>query len=255
MTSLRKRLAEMTTEQVDKVLSRGKPVVALLPVGSVEPHGPHLPLATDTLISEAAAARAVEQLAAAGVTALIAPAIPYGVTCFAVGFAGAVSVAAEPLTAFLRAVIRGYLDAGFAHVCLVNNHLEPAHDHAVRAALVELPAGAASVACPLTRRWARTLSPEFKSGACHAGQYETSLVLAVAPEAVDWTAAALLPDRAESLSTGIRSGQQSFLEMGLDRAYTGAPASATAQEGEATLELLATMISTEVTEALAKRVS
>jgi creatinine amidohydrolase len=253
MTSLRMRLGDMTTEQVDAALSASRPLVALVPVGSVEPHGPHLPLATDTLISEAAAARAVEQLASAGLTALLAPSIPYGVTCFASGFAGAVSVAAEPLTAFLRAVVRGYLDAGFAHVCLVNNHLEPAHDAAVRAAVAEVPAGFASVACPLRRRWARTLSPEFKSGACHAGQYETSLVLAIAPEAVDWTSAAMLPDRAESLSEGIQAGRQSFLEMGLDRAYTGSPAGASAQEGEATLELLASMISAEVTEALAKK--
>jgi hypothetical protein len=63
----------------------------------------------------------------------------------------------------------------------------------------------------------------------------------------------MLPDRAESLSEGIQAGRQSFLEMGLDRAYTGSPAGASAQEGEATLELLASMISAEVTEALAKK--
>jgi len=51
------------------------------------------------------------------------------------GFAGAISVPAQALTAFLRAVAEATLAAGFAHVCLINNHLEPAHDAAVRAAV------------------------------------------------------------------------------------------------------------------------
>jgi creatinine amidohydrolase len=245
------RLADLTTEHVRAALTTGRRAVALVPVGSVEPHGPHLPLATDTLISDAAAARAVPLLEAAGLAAFVAPAVPYGVTLFAEGFAGAVSVPAEALTAFLAAVVRGHLAAGFAHVCLVNNHLEPAHDAAVRAAIGGLPAGAASVACPLTRRWARTLSAEFKSGACHAGEYETSLVLAAAPDCVDGAAAAALPDVATSLSEGIKAGKTTFRAMGLDRAYTGAPARATAAEGEEMLGRLAAMIAAEVTEALA----
>ena len=247
------RLGELTTERVRLALAAGRPVVALVPVGSVEPHGPHLPLATDTIISEAAAERAVARLAGEGVTAFVAPAVPYGVTRFAEGFAGAVSVPAEVLTAFLGAVVDGYLETGFAHVCLVNNHLEPAHDAAVRAAVTARP-GRASVACPLTRRWARTLSAEFKSGACHAGEYETSLLLAAAPETVDRGAAAGLPDIAVSLSEGIKAGKASFRAMGLEQAYTGAPARATAEEGEAMLEKLAAMIAAEVTEALATRV-
>ena len=115
-------LAAMTTDAVRAALDAG-PVVVLVPVGSVEPHGPHLPLGTDTIIGEAAAARAASLLGAEGVQALVAPSLPYGVTRFAEGFAGAVSVPAEALTPFLRAIVCGYLEAGFAHVCLVNNHL------------------------------------------------------------------------------------------------------------------------------------
>lgn len=251
-----RRLAELTTESL-KALLGSHAVVALVPVGSVEPHGPHLPLGTDTVISEAAILHAAQLLEnepiATGlpIAALLAPAIPYGVTCFAEGFAGAISVPAEALTAFARAVVAGHLATGFSHVCLVNNHLEPAHDAAVRAAVVGFPAGRASVACPLSRRWGRTLSPEFKSGACHAGRYETSLVLAAAPRTVDLVAARALPDLEMSLSDGIKAGKNSFLAMGLDQAYTGAPARATAEEGTDLLGRLATMIAVEVREALA----
>jgi creatinine amidohydrolase len=244
------RLGDLTTDGLRDALATGAPAAALVPVGSVEPHGPHLPLATDTLIGEAAAERAVVRLAAEGVTAFVAPAVPYGVTRFAEGFAGAISIPADVLTSFLRAVVEGYLAAGLAHVCLVNNHLEPAHDAAVRAAVLGIPAGRASVACPLARRWARTLSPEFKSGACHAGRYETSLVLAAAPGAVDEAARASLPDLEVSLSQGIQAGKTSFLAMGMDRAYTGAPARATEAEGDDMLDRLAAMIAAEVTEAL-----
>ena len=249
------RLAEMTTEAVSALLARGRPVAVLLPVGSVEPHGPHLPLATDTLISDAAAARATALLEDRRIPSVLAPPVPYGVTDFAAGFAGAVSVPAPALTAFLRAVIEAHLGAGFAHVCLVNNHLEPAHDAAVRAAIAGLPDGSASVACPLTRRWGRTLSAEFKSGACHAGQYETSLVLAANPTLVDAARAHTLPQVNVSLSEGIQSGKHTFREMGMDSAYAGSPAAASAEEGEALYAALAAMVAGEVEEALSRRTS
>src|SRR5690606_26872049 len=137
---------------------------------------PHLALATDTIISRAAIERACDRLDDGTIAPLIAPAVPYGVTDYASDFAGAVSIPAAVLTPFLRAVVEGLLAQGFAHVCLVNNHLEPEQDRAVRAAIDGIAAGRASVASPLTRRWGRTLSAEYKSGACHAGRYETSIV-------------------------------------------------------------------------------
>lgn len=243
-------LAACTTERLRGLLAEG--LVALLPVGSVEPHGPHLPLATDTLISEAACVRAAELLAAGSPPrpALIAPALPYGVTDYAAGFAGAVSIPGAALVAYLAAVVDSLLAAGFAHVCVVNNHLEPAHDAAVRAVLDEARRGRVSVACPLTRRWARTLTAEFKSGACHAGRYETSIVLAAAPELVTPERLAL-PEVPVSLSQEIAAGRTTFVAMGLERAYAGAPALASADEGRATIERLAEMICGEIEGALA----
>jgi len=110
--------------------------------------------------------------------------------------------------------------------------------------------GRASVACPLARRWARTLSDEFKTGACHAGQYETSMVMAEAPWLVDEAERAALPEVAVSLSDKLRAGVTDFMDMGLVRAYAGAPARATAAEGEELLGRLAVMVATEVREAL-----
>lgn len=243
-------LAACTTEQLRARLAAG--AIALVPVGSVEPHGPHLPLATDTLISEAACVRAAELLAAAAPprVGLVAPAVPYGVTDFAAGFAGAVSIPAAALVAYLEAVVDALLAAGFLHVCLVNNHLEPAHDAAVRAVVTDARRGRVSVACPLTRRWARTLTAEFKSGACHAGRYETSIVLAAAPELVA-PERSTLPEVPVSLSQEIAAGRTTFAAMGLERAYAGAPAQASADEGRDSIERLAEMICGEIEGALA----
>ncbi len=245
-----RRLAELTYEEVAMLVAGGRAVV-LVPVGSVEPHGPHLPLDTDTAISETCAARAVDRLEADGVRAVIAPSVPYGVTEYARGFSGAIGVPADALTSMLRAIAAKLLDCGFVHVSFVNNHLEPAHDAAVRAAIVGLPEGAASVACPLTRRWGRTLSDEFKRGDCHAGRYETSLVLAA--ERPVRAGFMDLPRVALSLSDAIKAGKDGFVEIGMDRAYTGAPAEATKEEGEDLYERLVTMVVSEVTEGLAKR--
>ena len=249
-------LADLTTEELAIVLSAGG-AVALLPVGSTEPHGPHLPLSTDALLSEEACRRAAGALRAQGRPALVAPSIPYGVTRYARDFRGAVGVSPATLTALVSDVVRALLDDGFVHVVLVNNHLEPEHVHALEGA-VGLVSGERGPECisfanQLGKRWGRTLTDEFKRGDCHAGRYETSLVLAANPALVRGELAQQLPAVSISLSREIKlAGGRDvrFAAIGMNRAYTGAPAEATRDEGDATYQKLVTMIVTEVTEHL-----
>jgi len=253
-------LGDFSTEALATFLegARAKDgAVALLPVGSTEPHGPHLPLSTDLLLSEEACRRAALALASRGVPALVAPSIAYGVTRYAAGFRGAIGVSEATLIALISDVVRALLDDGFVHVAIVNNHLEPEHVAAIEraAAAIATERGARHVSFPnqLTRRWGRTLTDEFKRGDCHAGRYETSLVLAVRPDLVESDAAALLAAVPVSLSKAIADANGApvrFSDIGMDRAYTGAPAEATAAEGETTYERLVEMIVTEVTEGL-----
>jgi creatinine amidohydrolase len=161
-----------------------------------------------------------------------------------------VSVPAAALTAYAGAVVDGFLAAGAAHVCLVNNHLEPDHDAAVRAVQRGRDARRVSVACPLAGRWARTLSDEFKRGECHAGRYETSLALARDPALVDEAARSGLAEVKVSLSDQLRAGVTTFAAMGLAAAYAGDPAAASAAEGDALFDRLADMIVGEVEGAL-----
>ena len=228
--------------------------VALLPVGSTEPHGPHLPLLTDVLISEETARRAAQRLAAHGVTALVLPPIAYSVTDFSKGFAGAIGLTRATTQSLVEEVSRSCLAQGFAAVCLVNSHLEPEHLSALReaAARVSTEMGRPVVFPDKTqRRWAATLTEEFRSGACHAGRYETSLVLASRPELVDEASRAGLPPNPVSIGRKIKEGAKSFLEAGGNQAYFGDPAAASPEEGESSFEALAAMVETAVLEATA----
>jgi len=232
-------IEKMNSPQFGALAETGTMIV-LLPVGSVEPHGPHMSLATDTVISVGACRAAALILEREGLTPVIAPPIPYGVTECAAAFPGAISVPAETLTAMVGAIADAYLAAGALHVCLVNNHLEPGQDAAITAAAAGRTS--VSVACPLQRQWGRTLTAEFKSGACHAGQYETSIILACDPSLVDYAKCSELPEVPISLSEKLGAGISDFEEMGLEQAYAGSPAAASATEGRTTLEALGAMI-------------
>lgn len=243
-------LARHTTASLEQLTTGKKGVIALVPVGSTEPHGPHLGLGTDVIISAAACLRACELLDKRGtMVGVIAPAISYGVTDCATGFAGAVSIPPSVLTAYIAAVVDGLLASGIRHVCLVNNHLEPAHDAAVRAVL-DGRGTKVSYACPLAKRWARTLSAEFKSGACHAGRYETSIVMAAAPELVTEALRERLSPVPISLSEKLKAGVTTFEAMGMELAYAGDPAAATVEEGEQMIQRLGDMVVGEILETM-----
>ena len=107
-----------------------------------------------------------------------------------------------------------------------------------------------SLACPLAKKWARTLSDEFKSGECHAGRYETSIMMAAAPEFVTEALRTRLPVVPISLSDKLREGVTTFEEMGMQAAYAGDPASASIEEGEALIQKLGEMVVGEVLETL-----
>jgi creatinine amidohydrolase len=250
------RIDESTTEELSVLLQTGQ-AIALVPVGSTEPHGPHLPLGTDAFLSEQACMVAAMRLLREGRPAVVAPTIAFGVTKYAAGFAGAIGIRGQTLIALLCDLGRALLDEGFGHVCFVNNHLEPAHVQAVRSAVdvVAAERGPSAVSFPnqLTKRWGRTLTDEFKSGACHAGRYETSLVEAARPELVRPTHRTL-PAVPISLSEAIKSrgdGAVTFAEIGMTRAYCGAPAEASREEGVAIYDRLAEMIVTEINEHIA----
>jgi creatinine amidohydrolase len=227
--------------------------VAVLPLGAIEAHGPHLPLATDVVIAEAMARAGGERLAARGFHPLLLPSMAYSAAPFAEGFPGTLSVSPAAATALLLDLARALTARGVAALAIANAHLDPAHLGSIAAAVAAareercLPV----VAPDLTRKpWASRLGEEFRSGACHAGRYEGSIVMAARPELVREEIRRALEANPVSLSTAIRAGTRTFEEAGGPRAYFGWPADATAAEGEATIAALGEILAEAVGEAL-----
>jgi creatinine amidohydrolase len=137
----------------------------VVPLGSVEQHGPHLPLGTDTAVAGAVAAGAADRLD----DVLLAPALPYGASGEHEGFPGTISIGTEALTGLL--VEYGRSACRWAgRVLVVNGH--GGNLDALRAAV------------PLLRSEGRDVAwfpCGVAGGDAHAGRTETSLMLHVEP--------------------------------------------------------------------------
>lgn len=227
----RYRLDRMTYEDARAILEAG--AYALLPCGATEAHGPHLPLSTDVIIAETGALWAADVLAREKIRALVLPPVAYSVTEYASEFPGTISLRPETCRAFLLDCIAGAVRSGFRGVVLCNAHLEPLHIETLSNAVADAKAQGLKAAFPdVTKKpHALRLGDEFKSGACHAGRYETSLVLAADPFIVRQDVALELPPNPTSLSRAIKQGKKTFLEAGGSKAYFGDPALATTAEG------------------------
>ena len=152
-------------------VAAGSPSVLLVPLGSCEQHGPHLPLDTDTRIAAAIARRAATRRA--GV--VVAPAVAYGASGEHQSFAGTLSIGTEALTTLLVELGRSAFAGARPHplVVFVNGH--GGNVWAVRRAVEVLQHEGHPVAS-----WA----PAVEGGDAHAGRTETSVLLAIAPELV-----------------------------------------------------------------------
>jgi creatinine amidohydrolase len=217
-------------------LVHGPTAVLLLPLGAVEAHGPHLPLSTDLLISLGVCRRTAARLEHdPDVRVLVLPPLPYGVTRYAAAFPGTISISEDTLRSLVTEICASLAAGGFERVVLVNNHFEPEQVRVLRD--TGLPY------LDLTRHAnAQRLTEEFRSGSCHAGRYETSLLLVEARETVDVGRMATLPANVVDMPAAIAAGSTDFLALGMPDAYCGAPADASADEGEATFETLTDML-------------
>lgn len=246
-----RQLAEMTWEDA-RDLDRVR-AIAVLPVGAIEAHGPHLPLGTDGLIAEAMARAGAARLEARGIPAVVLPVLPYSVADFAADFPGTISASASAMTALVADIARAVGRHGFRALAIANAHLDPGHLASLHAAQgAGDREGSVPIVFPdLTRRpWGSRLTEEFRSGACHAGRFEGSIVLAVRPDLVREDLRRVLQDVPISLSAAIAQGKRTFEEAGGPRAYFGAPAAATAEEGHDTIAILGTILADAVVEAL-----
>jgi creatinine amidohydrolase len=248
-------LADLSWTRVRDLLAQGNPVAAILPCGAIEAHGPHLPLNTDIIISDGMARRAAALLEPQGVGAVLLPSLAYAPAEYAAAFPGTITIGRETAKAVIVDIARALKAQGFACLAIANSHFDPGNVAMLREAATESAALGLPIAFPdFTRRaLAQTLTEEFISGACHAGQFETSLVLADRADLVDDAARRTLAENPSSLVEAFATGAATFTEAGGPQAYFGDPKSASAEEGERSFQIMATALAAAIRDAIGPR--
>jgi mycofactocin precursor peptide peptidase len=198
--------------------------VLLVPLGSCEQHGPHLPLDTDTRI-----AVAVAEAAAVGPDAVVGPALSYGSSGEHQSFAGTLSIGTDALRAVLVELGRSaFPEPGtrepWRRLVFVNGH---GGNHQALTEAVELLVGEGR---PVSAWW-----PTVRGGDGHAGRTETSLLLALAPEVVGPERPVGATGPVAELLPALRTGGVAAVSPD---GVLGDATGATANEGHAQLRVL-----------------
>jgi creatinine amidohydrolase len=182
---------EMRWPEVEELLA--EPHVVILPIGSTEQHGRHLPLNTDTMsavyFAEQVANRVSNEY---GIRVVVAPTIPYGETGgtppFSQPLPGTISITGDTVLRLIEDVVRSLVTQGFKNILVLNGHLENTTLIAVALRRVSLDfpdAGLYGV------NWFHLASDAWnkirkgsKAGAGHSCEKETSICLALQPQNV-----------------------------------------------------------------------
>ena len=114
-----KRLIDCSWNEID-ALDRARTIV-LLPIGSIEQHGWHMPVGTDYLIAEAIS-NALASRETDGFEALVLPALQFGLNTEHTGFVGTITLSARLLLELLEAQLNEMLDDGFRYFAFLNTH-------------------------------------------------------------------------------------------------------------------------------------
>ena len=237
------RLDRSAWPEVTKLLtasSAGNDSCVIIPLGSAEQHGPHLPFSTDTDIAVAVSERVLKQFTAGQVPAVLAPALPFGSSGEHQSFAGTISIGTEALTLILIELVRSVSEWG-GRTLFVNGH--GGNITALSAAVPQLILEHHRVA------WTSCSVPELPEipsdrRDTHAGRIETSLMLALNPDVVRHTRAEA--GNTQPLGAIIADIEQSGVQAVSPNGVLGDPSGASAAEGEA---LLAAIVETIVTRA------
>ncbi|MEU4331578.1 creatininase family protein [Nonomuraea dietziae] len=173
-------LARMVTDEIGEALTRAR--IAILPIGSTEQHGRHLTYDTDFAIADAFARRLAADL---GHAAVLCPGLPYGLSEHHLPFAGTLTLRPSTLLGVLRDVAESLAAAGLRRILVVNGH--GGNVDAVRLAGRELRRDHGVIMAHVM--WA-TLAGDLIQDLMgserygHACEGETSVAMALAPQAV-----------------------------------------------------------------------
>jgi len=181
----------LTWQQVEALPNKANTLI-IQPVGAVEQHGPHLPLVVDAAIASAVVGKALHKLNES-VAAYALPTLCYGKSNEHIHFAGTVTLSAQALTAVLTETAQSLYRSGFRKLVLVNAH--GGQPQVLEIVARDLRQQYPDLMVFPLFVWAAPHNVEQLVGeseyaeGIHAGDVETSVMLALLPEQVDMTKA------------------------------------------------------------------
>jgi creatinine amidohydrolase len=229
---------EMRRGEIEEMAKAGG--VVIVPVGSVEQHGPHLPLDVDIFDAWTIAQRAAERLQSFPV--VVAPPVWWGLSGFHMGYAGSLTLRLETFTALVDDICTSIQAHGFKKIVLLNGH--GGNMAFIRAAVIKLAAqgipAAAVTYWDLIPKEMATISETDGGGIGHAGEMETSLQLYLRPHLVEKTL--ISPNIKNSMDGPQKRGILGLgaicieIERDFPGGVEGDPTTATAAKGEQIVE-------------------
>jgi creatinine amidohydrolase len=222
-----------TWPEVQAAIARGCP--AVLAFGAQEQHGPHCPLSTDTIMASGLAERLAER-----VDGLLLPPVPYGDCWNNSRFPGTISLSFETVKALAKDIALNCQRSGVPALIIVNGHFgnRAPLELVCREMKSEYGYPVLQIDYPGLERLASQIcdSQPAAFSFFHADEVETSIVLALAPEAVQMDQAqAEYPDFPPTFAS-----EQTYLDSFCSSGVFGDPRPATAEKGQRLLEGLTT---------------
>jgi creatinine amidohydrolase len=241
-TETEHRYNRLTWPEMNEAIAR-QPVV-ILPTGSTEQHGRHLPLDVDLLLCEAVCHEVGKRADGA---ALVLPAIPYGLNLHHIDFPGTIHIEPEVFIAFCLNVTKSVAYHGFEKILIINGHgsNQPLIDLIARRTTLQTDSLCA--ACAYSD-FAVDRFREFMESPvmAHADEFETSLYLHIAPERVQMEQAGADDDvmgaylSSDSTSPYVRFND--YWSRWTDLGVHGDARPATAEKGEIIFETAVTRL-------------
>ena len=206
---------------------RSEKRIAVLPIGSVERHGDHLPLGTDTIEAQYVAEKIAERL-----NADLFPPIWYGSTRSMRGFPGSIDIDPDVLYAYVRNILREISRNGYRLIVVVNGHGGNSHIIRLAARETAYQYGAHIIVFDWWSELAQEERKRLFASPGHAGEDETSVMLYIAPHTVDMSLAKTHLEKPLNISLFSRS----YDEKLYPEALLGDAVKGDAERGRAWLE-------------------
>jgi len=231
------QLDELAWPDVESAIRGGRNTVVVA-FGATEQHGHHMPLATDALLGDHFARELADRL-----DAFVAPTVRLGCSSHHLAFAGTLSIRDETFEAIVADLVSSLVGSGFRRIVLIPTH--GGNFAPLATAIEKLPAGHREHVAALTDLGALLAVAKLgedqhgiplAEGGLHAGEWETSMLLAIRPDLVsmDHADAGFVGDPQEAIAAMFAGGVDSLTPVGA----IGDPAQASAEHGRRYWELV-----------------